>query len=95
MKHAMIMSTTLAALLLGAVQVASAAEGKAIYDKSCGMCHNSGMAKAPKLGTLKGDADALTASVIKGKGIMKPRGGTQQSDEDIKAVVEYMLSQTK
>ncbi len=95
MKHAMIMSTTLAVLLLGAVQVASAAEGKAIYDKSCGMCHNSGMAKAPKLGTLKGDADALTASVIKGKGIMKPRGGTQQSDEDIKAVVEYMLSQTK
>ena len=70
-------------------------KGKAIYDKSCGMCHNSGMAKAPKLGTLKGDADALTASVIKGKGIMKPRGGTQQSDEDIKAVVEYMLSQTK
>ena len=98
MKHAVIMSTTLAVLMLGAVQVASAADGKAIYDKSCGMCHNTGMAKAPKLGVkdaLKGDADSLTASVIKGKGIMKPRAGTKLSDEEIKTAVEYMLAQGK
>ena len=95
MKHAMIMSTTLAMLLIGASQVASAADGKENYDKSCGKCHNTGMAKAPKLGTLKGEADAMVASVIKGKGIMKPRAGTQLSDEEIKAVVDYMLSQTK
>lgn len=95
MKHAMIMSTTLAVLLLGAVQVASAADGKENYDKSCGKCHNTGMAKSPKLGTLKGDSVALTASVVKGKGIMKPRAGTKLSDEEIKAVVDYMLSQTK
>ena len=47
MKHAVIISTTLATLLLGVVQVASAADAKATYDKSCGMCHNKGMAKAP------------------------------------------------
>ena len=96
MKRVMIMGTTLAVLLLGAGQAAFAADGKAIYDKSCGMCHNTGMAKAPKLGVkdaLKGDADSLTASAIKGKGIMKPRAGTKLSDEEIKAVVEYMLEQ--
>ena len=98
MKQAVIMSTTLAVLLLGAGQVAFAADGKAIYDKSCGMCHNTGMAKAPKLGVkdaLKGDPDSLTASAIKGKGIMKPRAGTKLSDEEIKAAVEYMLAQEK
>ena len=98
MKHAVIMSTTLAMLLLGVGQAASAADVKATFDKSCGMCHNKGVANAPKLGVkgaLKGDASSLTASVIKGKGIMKPRAGTQLSDEEIKAVVEYMLAQEK
>jgi cytochrome c5 len=39
--------------------------------------------------------DALTASVIKGKGIMPPRGGSAGSDAEIKAAVEYMLAQLK
>lgn len=98
MKHAMIMSTTLAILLLGAGEVAAAADGKAIYDKSCGACHNTGMAKAPKLGdkaALKGDSATLTASVIKGKGVMQPRAGTQLKDDEIKASVDYMLAQAK
>ena len=98
MKHAIIMSTTLAILLLGAGEVAAAADGKAIYDKSCGSCHNKGLAKAPKLGdkaALKGDSATLTASVIKGKGVMQPRAGTQLTDEEIKASVDYMLAQAK
>lgn len=99
MKHAVIMSTTLAVLLLGAGGVATAAaDGKAVYDKTCGMCHNAGVAKAPKLGdkaALKGDSGSLTASVIKGKGVMQPRAGAKLSDEEIKAAVDYMLAQAK
>lgn len=99
MKNAMIMSVTTAALLLALTGTASAAaDGKAIYDKACASCHNKGVAKAPKLGdksALKGDSATLTASVIKGKGIMQPRGGAQLSDEEVKASVDYMLAQAK
>lgn len=98
MKHTVIMSSTLAVLLLGAGEAAAAADGKAIYDKSCGACHNTGMAKAPKLGNkgaLKGDSSTLTASVIKGKGVMQPRAGTKLTDEEIQASVDYMLAQAK
>jgi cytochrome c5 len=98
MKRAIIMSTALAVLVLGAGQVAAAADGKAIYDKSCGSCHNKGVAKAPKLGdkaALKGDSSSMTAEVIKGKGIMQPRAGTKLSDEELKAAVDYMLAQAK
>ena len=98
MKNAMIMSLTAAALLLALTGPASAADGKAVYDKACASCHNKGIAKAPKLGdkdALKGDSATLTASVIKGKGIMQPRAGAQLSDDDIKASVDYMLAQAK
>ena len=38
-------------------------------------------------------ADALTASVIKGKCMMPPKGKAS-SDAGVKAAVEYMLSQS-
>jgi cytochrome c5 len=47
---------------------------------------------APRIGQ---GVDALTASVIKGKGAMPPRGGSQASDADIKAVVVYMVNTAK
>ena len=85
------------AALLAAGQVA-AADGKAVYEKSCKGCH---AAMKPKTGDkeawaplAKQGADALTASVIKGKGTMPPKGGAA-SDADVKAAVEYMLSQSK
>ena len=34
----------------GAIGVAHAADGKAVYDKTCVACHASGVANAPKLG---------------------------------------------
>jgi len=96
MKRAMILAGTVAALMAGG-QVA-AADGKAVYEKSCKACH---AAMKPKMGDketwaplIKQGADALTASVIKGKGMMKPKGGAA-SDEDVKAAVEYMISQSK
>ena len=88
------------AVLFGSGQIAAAADGKAVYDKSCGGCHN---AMAPKLGDkaawgplAKKGTDALVASVVKGKGAMPPKGGAaSSSDADIKAAVEYMVRQAK
>lgn len=96
MKRAFFAAGAVAALL-AAGQVA-AADGKAVYDKSCKGCHT---AMKPKLGDkeawaplINRGADALTASVIKGKGTMPPKG-TAASDADVKAAVEYMLIQSK
>ena len=47
---------------------------------------------APRVGT---GLDGLTASVIKGKGAMPPKGGTTASDADIKSAVQYMLAAVK
>ena len=101
-----------ALLLLAQPAFAQGAEpgnkGKAIYDKSCASCHSSGFAAfftgAPKLGAADwktrldkaGSVDALTASAIKGKGDMPPRGGAgaSLSDDDLKITVEYILGQS-
>lgn len=74
----------------------------ALYSQVCAACHVAGVAGAPRLGDKAAWAprvalgvDALTASVIKGKGAMPPRGGSTGSDADIKAVVQYMVSTVK
>ena len=102
MKHAII-SITISAALLGGAQLAAAADGKEVYDKSCAGCHEKGIAGALKLTdkekwapVVKQGSDALTASVIKGKGVMPPRGGSASlSDADIKASVDYIIQQVK
>ncbi len=74
-----------------------------IYTASCAACHVSGAAGAPKQGDkaawaprIKNGNAALYASVIKGKGAMPAKGGnTSLSDDDVKAVVDYMVSQAK
>jgi cytochrome c5 len=79
---------------------ADAAAGKKLYDTACMACHVAGVAGAPKLGDKAAWApriatgiDALTASVIKGKGAMPPKGGASSaSDADIRASVEYMVA---
>ncbi|GAB3476970.1 c-type cytochrome [Polaromonas eurypsychrophila] len=93
-----------AANKIAAAPVAAAATGAvpALYTQACAACHVAGVANAPKLGDKAAWAprvamgvDALTASVIKGKGAMPPRGGSTGSDADIKAVVQYMVSSVK
>jgi cytochrome c5 len=76
--------------------------GAALYKQACTACHAVGIAGAPKSGDKVAwgarvglGVDALTASVIKGKGIMPARGGSSASDAEIKAAVEYMLAQLK
>jgi len=92
----MILAGTVA-VLVASGQLA-AADGKAVFDKSCKACH---AAMKPKIGDkaaweplIKRGADALTASVIKGKGMMKPKGGAA-TDDEVKAAVEYIISQSK
>ncbi|MGA7329588.1 MAG: c-type cytochrome [Rhodomicrobium sp.] len=95
MKHALI--TAMAGMTLLTVAPAVAADGQAIYTANCAACHNN---MKPKLGDkgaweplVKQGTDVLVASVVKGKGIMPPRGGKPGlSDQDIKAAVEYMES---
>ena len=92
MKRAVVVGA-IAASLMAAQAVA--ADGKAVYSKSCAGCH---AAMAPKLGDKaafqKLKKDAATAAVIKGKGAMPPKGGAA-SDADAKAAVDYMFSQAK
>ena len=96
MKRVVILAGTVAALMIGG-QV-SAADGKAVYDKSCAGCHK---AMKPKMGDkaawaplIAQGVDAMTASVMKGKKPMQPKGGAA-SEEDVKAAVEYIFSQNK
>ncbi len=88
-----------------APQVAAAAgnAGEALYKQSCAVCHAAGIAGAPRAGDkaawaprIAQGVPVLTASVIKGKNAMPPRGGAATaSDADIRAAVEYMVSQAK
>jgi len=92
---------TASAAMLLASQIAVAADGKEVYEKSCASCHEKGIAGALKLSDkgkwaplVKQGPDALTATVIKGKGVMPPKGGAA-SDADVKAAVDYIVQQVK
>lgn len=97
MKLAVISLTSLAVLLI--VGPASAGDGKALFEKYCAGCHNM---MSPKLTgdkakwepLLKQGKDALVATVIKGKGMMPPKGGAK-TDDDVKAAVDYMVANIK
>lgn len=86
-----------------AAAVPAAGNGKKVYDMACVACHASGVAGAPKFGDkaawaprLATGLDALTTSVIKGKGAMPPKGGNASiPDADIRAAVEYMAAAAK
>ena len=81
--------------------------GKKIYDATCLACHAAGVAGAPKLGDkaawaprIAQGADTLHMHAIKGfqgkAGMMPPKGGNMGAkDEDVKAAVDYMVSQSK
>ncbi|MEM7362715.1 MAG: c-type cytochrome [Pseudomonadota bacterium] len=72
---------------------------ESFYNGSCSACHALGIANAPKFGDAsqwservdKG-RDVLYTSVIQGLGTMPPRGTCAGcSDDDLKAIVDYML----
>ncbi len=79
-----------------------AGAGEALYKQTCVACHAASVAGSPKFGDkaawaprIKTGIDALTASVIKGKNAMPPKGGSSASDADIRAAVEFMVSAAK
>ncbi|MBN9373515.1 cytochrome c5 family protein [Hydrogenophaga sp. YM1] len=82
---------------------AVAANGEALYKQACTVCHAAGVAGAPKTGDkaawaprIAQGVDALTASAIKGKGAMPPKGGAMAaSDAEIKAAVQYLVDRAK
>ena len=73
-----------------------------LYQGACLACHTSGAAGAPKIGDAaawkdrasKG-MDSLLSAAINGVGAMPPRGGSQYDDDQIRAVIEYILSESK
>ena len=84
-----------------AVKVA-ANNGEALYKQVCTGCHAQSVAGSPKFGDkaawaprIKTGIDAMTASVIKGKGAMPAKGGSAAPDADIRAAVEYMANAAK
>jgi cytochrome c5 len=93
------------AVAVAAVPAPAAAKADAapaLYTQACSVCHAAGVANAPKLGDkaawaprLAAGVDGLTASAIKGKGAMPPKGGTGASEADIKSVVTYMVASVK
>ncbi len=83
--------------------VAAKLDGATVYASGCNVCHAAGVAGAPKFGDksawaprLAQGIDGLTASVIKGKGAMPPRGAVPNaSDAELRAAVTHMLAAAK
>ena len=85
-----------------ATLVAAAGNPPALYAQICQACHATSVAGSPKLGDKAAWApriaqgiDALTASVIKGKGAMPPKGGSAASEAEIREVVAFMVNAAK
>ena len=88
----------------GTVTAAAAGprSGEQVYNASCMACHAVGVANAPKLGdkaaweprAAKG-VDGLLATAISGLNAMPPKGTCAAcSDDELKAAIEYILSQS-
>lgn len=77
--------------------------GQQHYEQVCHICHEGGLAGAPKFGD-KADwapriaegMDVMVKRAIEGYKAMPPKGTCMNcSDEDIKKTVEYMVSHSK
>jgi cytochrome c5 len=90
------------------VQLAQLTDGfdaEATYMMSCFACHSTGAAGAPKVGDGNAEAwaprmekgmDAVVANAINGLNTMPPKGLCFTcTDEDLAALVEYMVSSSQ
>ena len=91
----------------GSMNAASAAGDTAskspdqLYQGACLACHSTGAAGAPKIGDagawserISRGLDALVTAAINGVGAMPPRGGSQYNDEQMRAVIEYIVAES-
>ncbi len=94
------MKKLLTAALLLCAAGAYAAPDMDKYNRSCGVCHASGAANAPKTGDaasweprMAKGMDVLVQSVQNGLGAMPPKGMCFDcSDEEYIALIEYMAA---
>ena len=77
-------------------------DAKGAYQSSCFACHGTGAAGAPKQGDkgawkarIAQGTSTLYSHAIKGFKGMPPKGGSTLDDATIKAIVDYMISQSK
>ena len=81
----------------------SADAGEKLFGSVCATCHTAGLMGAPKLSDKAAWApriaqgkDTLYKNAIVGyqgkSGVMPAKGGSQASDEEVKAAVDYMVS---
>ena len=81
----------------------SADAGEKLFGSVCATCHTAGLMGAPKLG----DKAAWAPRIAQGKdtlykhaiggyqvkaGVMPAKGGSEASDDEVKAAVDYMVS---
>jgi cytochrome c5 len=89
--------------LLGLSSAVLAEDGQQIYQSSCQACHATGAAGAPKVGDKEAWApriaqgmDTLLTNATKGIRAMPPKGACATCTEaDLKAAIEYMISQSE
>ncbi|WP_321844124.1 c-type cytochrome [Paraburkholderia bannensis] len=86
----------------GAASADASQAGKALYTQVCQACHAAGVLGAPKFGNkadwaprLKDPMDTIYNYALHGKGQMPAKGGSNASDADVKAAVDYMVSAAK
>ena len=89
------------------ISTASIADGQSDFETKCTACHGFGVAGAPKLGDAKNWAprikrgiDMLYTNAINGFNggtwFMPAKGGfSDLSDDQIKAIVDYMVAQSQ
>ena len=72
-----------------------------LYEGACMACHVAGVAGAPKTGDnaawqarMGVGIDGLLSSAISGKGAMPPKGGSSYTDEQLRAVREFILGES-
>jgi len=89
------------AALMEVAAAASTFDAAGAYQMSCNACHGTGAAGAPMLGDagawearMEKGMDALMSNVVNGVGAMPARGICMAcSDDDLQAIVNYMLAQ--
>lgn len=84
------------------VQPLSLAEGKALYEKTCHLCHDQGLLDAPKISDkaqwqqrLNKGVDTLYLHSAKGFNKMPAQATGDVSEAQVYAAVDYILSQAK
>ena len=79
------------------------ARGQQVHRQSCAVCHDKGVAGAPKTGDaatwaprLARGMEAMYNTALNGKGAMPAKGGNPAlSETDVKAAVDYLAAQSR